>query len=78
MEESRTRVGDRSRRVTLELPLSLEDLQHAATRHFGHNGRLRLYHKGLTPVHHERHLQKLKHDDHIVVTWKVVESNRMS
>lgn len=56
--------------MTLELPLSLEDLQHAATRHFGHNGRLRLYHKGLTPVHHDRHLQKLKHDDHIVVTWE--------
>ena len=65
MEEFRTRLGDRSRRVTRTcntLQLGTSDT----------NGRLRLYHKGHTLVHHDRHLQKLKDDELIVVTWDYV------
>jgi len=66
-ETEEVHIGNRDRRVTVSMPKSLPELEHAASTQFGHGGRLRMYHLGKKLMYNHSHLNHLEHDDHIVV-----------
>ncbi|CAE8721195.1 unnamed protein product, partial [Polarella glacialis] len=60
--------GDRAQRVTLELPGSLPELQYAATRHFGRNKQIKMYHHGKVPIVTAMQMASIKGGDVVVIT----------
>jgi hypothetical protein len=61
--------GDPAYRITVPLPPSLKVLNDCAQKHFGHPGRLNLYHKGAIPILRDQQLAQLQDGDLIVITW---------
>mmetsp|Transcript_53524 Transcript_53524/g.98995 ORF Transcript_53524/g.98995 Transcript_53524/m.98995 type:complete len:294 (-) Transcript_53524:100-981(-) len=62
--------GDEGQRITVQRPRTLQELQSYAQKHFGHKGKkLGLWHQGRQAIQHQRHVDPVKHEDVVVVTW---------
>jgi len=59
-------VSDPRTRRTIPLPRTLPELQHHAHTHFGHKGRLRMYHRAKEVVHPSM-ISNIAHDDVVKV-----------
>jgi len=60
--------GDTTRRVTVPLPRSLQELQYHAKRHFARDvPHARMFHQGEAHIHHDHHVKKLRDGDVVVV-----------
>lgn len=59
--------GKLDRMVSVPMPKSLPELQHAAAQNFGHSGCLRLYHHGHTLLYHPAQMTKVQDQDIIVI-----------
>lgn len=55
--------------MNLDAHQSIQGLQYAAQQVFGHQGRLKLYHHGTTPLINPQQMARIKDQDVIVVTW---------
>lgn len=53
--------------VSVPMPKSLPELQHAAAQNFGHSGLLRLYLHGTTLLYHPAQMQQVQDQDIIIV-----------
>jgi len=62
-------TGDSNQRVTVPLPRSIHELQNRAAKLFGHNGKLRMFHHGMVPIHDPSQLSNIKDGDVVVITW---------
>lgn len=54
------------RSCPVELPQSVNELEHAAAQVFGHSGNFRLHHNG-RPIYHVSQLARVNHDDVVYV-----------
>eukprot|EP00929_Paragymnodinium_shiwhaense_P002268 TRINITY_DN102480_c0_g1_i1.p1 TRINITY_DN102480_c0_g1~~TRINITY_DN102480_c0_g1_i1.p1 ORF type:complete len:292 (+),score=45.09 TRINITY_DN102480_c0_g1_i1:79-954(+) len=62
--------GDETRRIEVPLPRSLPELKLAATKHFGNNStRMKMHKGGVAAVTSQAHVQNLKDEDVIVISF---------
>lgn len=61
-------TGDPKQRVTVPMPSSLHELEKRAVRLFGNQGKLKLYHRGITQITDPEQLAQVGDGDVVVVT----------